>query len=190
MNKYEQSAELQPVDAARVVFKRQKAFVEHCSRQLTDQQFFAELYPGLNSIGVIVQHLTGNIRSRWTDFLGSDGEKSWRKRENEFLKPEGDPRTARLEIEAAWHDAWPVFMAALSAAEQAGPCHAVTIHGVPHSVPMAIARQLGHYGFHVGQIATISRGLVGTEHWDWFTVAPGESQDFNRSLGYGADEPD
>ena len=75
-----------------------------------------------------------------------------------------------------------------AAAEQADADHTVTIRGVPHSIPRAIARQLDHYGFHVGQIATIARGLVGTERWDWFTVAPGGSAAFNRSLGYGADE--
>ncbi|MEM7626945.1 MAG: DUF1572 family protein [Planctomycetota bacterium] len=188
MHQYEQPTDLPPVAAARVVFVRQKAFVEHCVKQLNDHQFFTELYPGLNSVGVIMQHLAGNMLSRWTDFLSLDGEKDWRDRESEFARPAGDPRTARRGIEAVWEDAWATLYTALTAAENAPPNQTVRIRGVPHSIPMALARQLDHYGFHIGQIATIARGLVGTEHWQWFTVAPGGSREFNQSLGYDTDD--
>ena len=188
MNKYAESAELPPIAAARVVCTRQKSFIEHCVRQLDDEQFFAELFPGLNSGGIIIQHLAGNLLSRWTDFLNADGEKADRHRESEFAKPEGNLATARAGVMARWDAGWAALFGALDAAEQADADHTVTIRGVPHSIPRAIARQLDHYGFHVGQIATIARGLVGTERWDWFTVAPGGSAAFNRSLGYGADE--
>ena len=193
MNQYEQSADLppesSPVAAARVVFDRQKAFVEHCAGQLDDAQFFTELYPGLNSVAVVMQHMAGNMASRWTDFLTTDGEKPSRHRETEFAPPTGDPAEARARIEAAWDRGWQTLFEALADAERAAPDHTVTIRGVPHSVPMAIARALDHYGFHVGQIATIARGLVGTDRWEWFTVAPGESENFNRSLGYDPDQP-
>ncbi len=188
-SKYENAVVLPPIPAARGVFARQKQFAEHCAKQLEDTQFFAELYPGLSSVGVVMQHLAGNLRSRWTDFLTADGEKPDRDREAEFAPPTPggsaeQPRKARQRIMADWEHGWAALFTALEDAENAAPDTTVTIRGVPHSVPMAIARQLDHYGYHVGQIATIARGLVGTEHWDWFTVPPGGSAAFNASLGY------
>ncbi len=186
MTKYEHSAVLPPISAARAVFARQRQFAEHCVNQLDDAQFFAELYPGLNPVGVVMQHMAGNMLSRWTDFLTADGEKPWRTREEEFAKPtdESDPAETRQRIMEHWEKGWAMLFAALDDAEHADPDVTVTIRGVPHSVPMAIARQLDHYAFHVGQIATIARGHVGTENWKWFTVPPGGTAAFNASLGY------
>ncbi|MEO0586329.1 MAG: DUF1572 family protein [Planctomycetota bacterium] len=189
MIKYAEDGVVPSVESARRVFARQRAFTEHCAGQLDDAAFFAELAPGLNSVGVTMQHVAGNLKSRWTDFLTSDGEKPWRTREAEFAGPSGDLAAARRTIEADWAEGWRLLGVALEDAEAAGPEVQVTIRGVPHSVELAIARQLDHYGYHVGQIATVARGLVGSAGWKWFTVAPGGTATFNRSLGYasGAD---
>ncbi len=186
MNKYEHAAVLPPITAARVVFMRQRVFAEHCANQLDDTQFFAELAPGLNSVGVTMQHVAGNLISRWTDFLAADGEKPDRDRDAEFAGPGNDFTESRRTIEALWSRGWDALSEALDDAEAAAPDAIVTIRDVPHSIPMAIARQIDHYGYHVGQIATVARGLVGNQQWKWFTIAPGNSEVFNRSLGYGS----
>ncbi|MEM9752604.1 MAG: DUF1572 family protein [Planctomycetota bacterium] len=184
MNKYDYAAVLEAIPSARVVFARQKDFAEHCAKQLDDGQFFAPLAPGLNSVGVTMQHMAGNLRSRWTDFLTSDGEKPDRNREVEFAPPGEDLGVHRKQIMQRWERGWSALFQALEQAETADPDATVTIRGVSHSIPMAIARQLDHYGYHVGQIATTARGLVGNKSWEWFTVAPGGSAAFNASLGY------
>ncbi|MEM8782736.1 MAG: DUF1572 family protein [Planctomycetota bacterium] len=184
MKNYAHSTVLPPIAAARTVFARQKEFAEHCAKQLDDAQFFASLAPGLNSVGVTMQHLAGNLLSRWTDFLTSDGEKPDRDRDCEFAPPGEDLGLERERIMARWEHGWTALFAALEQAETADPDATVTIRGVPHSIPMAIARQLDHYGYHVGQIATTARGLVGDARWAWFTVAPGGTAAFNASLGY------
>lgn len=180
MDKYDRSSVLPALAGARLVFARQQRFAEHCMAQLDDAQFFAALYPGCNSVAVIAQHLGGNMLSRWTDFLTTDGEKPDRDRDREFAAPPD-----REQVMDDWHRGWAALFTALDALKEDDLMRTVTIRGVPHSVVMAVTRQLDHYGYHVGQIATIARGLVGTEKWQWFTIPPGGSAAFNRLLGHG-----
>ncbi len=181
---FETSATPGCVESFVIVFRRQREFAEHCFDQLNDVQFFATVTPGINSVGQIAQHLAGNILSRWTDFLTSDGEKPWRDRESEFSMPakDADLDAERRRIMAEWVRGWGGLEELMKNLTDGDLNRVVTIRGVAHSVVLAIARQIDHYGYHVGQIAMISRMHVGDERWRWFTIAPGQSETFNRRL--------
>lgn len=175
------------VDAWRAVFERQKAFAEHAIGQVDDGGFFRSPGDGLNAIAVIVQHMAGNLRSRFTDFLTSDGEKPWRDREAEFASPDPTPEE-RARIMDAWERGWAALFTALDGLGPEDLGCTVAIRTVPHAVHAAIARSLDHMAHHVGQINVIARLQVGSSAWRWFTVAPGETERFNRRL-MGTDGP-
>lgn len=183
--RFTQDSNLGPIASARTVFARQKAFAEHALDQLTDEQFFTAIAPGLNAPAVIVQHLAGNLFSRWTDFLTTDGEKSTRDRDAEFEAPHpapGERAAARAQIMQQWEGGWAVLFAAFDALTEVDIARTVTIRTVEHSVALAIARQLDHYAFHVGQLNVIARFMVGTDRWKWFTLPPGGTRGFNEQL--------
>lgn len=183
--RFTEDSHLGPVASARSVFVRQKAFAEHALEQLSDEQFFTAIAPGLNSPAVIVQHLAGNLLSRWTDFLTTDGEKVTRDRDAEFEAPNPAPAeraAARAQILQQWERGWHVLFAAFDALSDEDLSRTVSIRKVEHSVALAIARQLDHYAFHVGQLNVIARFMVGTERWKWFTLPPGGSRAFNEQL--------
>jgi hypothetical protein len=164
------------------IFARQKAFGEHAFNQLSDEQFFAILAPGLNSCAIIANHLAGNMLSRWTDFLTSDGEKKTRDRDSEFEPPSELTSEQRATIMEHWEQGWGVLFETLGSLSNEDLSKSVTIRSVPHPVHAAIARQLDHYSFHIGQINIIARQLVGTDQWEWFTLAPGWTKAFNEKL--------
>jgi len=163
------------------VFRRQKAFAEHAFDQLDDAGFFASPGEGLNSVAVIAQHLAGNLKSRWSDFLTSDGEKNWRDRDAEFvaLNPSADGRAALMR---EWDSGWQALSGALESLTPADVDKQITIRGAPHAVHAAVARQIDHYGFHVGQINVIARMHVGSDKWRWFTIPPGGTKAFNEVM--------
>ena len=180
-----QYAEAMPDDLIAVwvsVFQRQKAFGEHAFNQLSDEQFFAVLAPGLNSCAIIANHIAGNLISRFTDFLTTDGEKPDRDRDSEFGAPEAHTPEVRERIMDRWEQGWSVLFDTLDSLTMEDIGKVVTIRSVPHPVHAAIARQLDHYSFHIGQINVIARQLVGTEKWAWFTLAPGGTKAFNARL--------
>ena len=164
------------------VFERQKSFAEHAFNQLDDAQFFAILAPGLNSCAVIANHLAGNMISRFTDFLTTDGEKPDRDRDSEFDPPTQHSADERTNIMQHWEQGWGTLFDTLNALTIDDIGKTVTIRSVPHPVHAAIARQLDHYSFHIGQINIIARQLVGTDRWQWFTLAPGATKAFNAKL--------
>ncbi len=106
------------------------------------------LDPNTNSIAVIMKQVAGNLLSRWTDFLTTDGEKPWRNRDDEFV----DSFTARDELTGYWNSGWQRLLDSLEGLSAADLCKTVTIRGEPHTVPLAIQRSLAHSGYHVGQI--------------------------------------
>jgi hypothetical protein len=120
--------------------------------------------------------MAGNMLSRWTDFLTSDGEKPWRNRDSEFI----DAFTSRQEIIDYWERGWKVLFDTLTSLKAEDLDTIVTIRGEPHSVIKAIDRQLAHYGYHVGQIVLIAR-IFAKDHWTTLTIPRGGSEDFNRS---------
>lgn len=174
----------------RAIFERQRAFAEHAFIQLDDEQFFeASPASGLNSVAVIARHMGGNMLSRWTDFLTTDGEKPMRDRDAELapfaaMTP-GQRGAARAEVMEGWSRGWAALFSALDALTETDLSRTVTIRGAPHSVHGAIARQLDHYAFHVGQINLIARMLVGPGDWKWFTIPPGGTRAFNDQMRRG-----
>ena len=166
----------------RQVFERQKSFGEHAFNQLSDEQFFAILAPGLNSCAIITNHLAGNMLSRWTDFLTTDGEKANRDRGTEFDPPVQHTADERAKIIERWELGWSTLFTALDSLAADDLSKIVTIRKVEHPVHAAVIRQIDHYSFHIGQVNIIARQLVGTESWQWFTLAPGGTNAFNKEL--------
>jgi hypothetical protein len=169
------------IESWRAIFARQRAFAEHAFDQLDDAGFFWIPGPGLNSVAVIARHLAGNMQSRWTDFLTSDGEKAWRDRDAEFFPP-APSAESRSSIMAAWSEGWALLDAALAGLSPADLSREITIRGAPHAVHAAVTRQLDHYAFHVGQINVIARLRVGSANWRWFTLPPGGTASFNADM--------
>lgn len=172
------------INDAIATFRKQKALAEKAMAQLSDEQLHAEAMPGMNAVAVVVKHLAGNMRSRWTDWLTTDGEKPGRDRDQEFE----DTFATREEMMRAWEAGWScVFdaLAALSTIDLAAlPDKPVRIRGVPCTIPLAILRQIDHYGYHIGQIVTFSRALAG-DRWQTLSIAKGKSRQFNQAMGYG-----
>ena len=163
-------------------FERQRAFALHAFDQLDDAQFFAILAPGLNSCAMIANHLAGNMLSRWTDFLTTDGEKANRDRDTEFDPPAQHTASERAKIMERFEQGWSTLFPTLDALTPADLSKTITIRSVEHTVNAAVIRQIDHYSFHVGQINIIARQLVGTADWQWFTLAPGTTKAFNKEL--------
>src|SRR5215472_7671150 len=130
------------------ILRTYKKMAERAMAQTADEQLFAVLDGEENSIGLIVKHMAGNMRSRWTDFLTSDGEKPDRNRDSEFVEP---PAT-REELLQIWEDGWARVFAALEPLSDADMGRTIAIRGEAHSVMQAINRQMGHYANHIGQI--------------------------------------
>ncbi|MBL4697419.1 MAG: DUF1572 family protein [Phycisphaerales bacterium] len=166
----------------RQVFTRQRAFATHAFDQLDDAQFFTILAPGINSCAIIANHLAGNMLSRWTDFLTTDGEKASRDRDQEFDHPTQHTADDRAKIMTRFDQGWATLFGALDALTNDDLNKAITIRSVEHTVNAAVIRQIDHYSFHIGQINIIARQLVGTDHWQWFTLAPGTTKAFNKEL--------
>jgi len=151
----------------------------HC----TDDGLFAALDPESNSIAVIVKHLAGNMRSRWTDFLTSDGEKPDRNRDGEFEAPP----TSRAEIVAMWEAGWKMVFEALEPLQESDLERTVTIRTEPHSVMQAINRQIAHYSYHVGQIVFVAKQMtaMATGSWNSLSVPRHRSGAFNADVAAG-----
>lgn len=167
------------------IFERQKAFAEHAFDQLDDEGFFQILAPGLNSVAVIARHVAGNLASRWTDFLTTDGEKPTRDRDAELavLAPDAAARSAlRAGINRDWEAGWATLFATLGTLSANDLERTVLIRSKPHTALAAALRQIDHYSFHVGQINIIARQIVGTANWRWFTVPPGGTGELNKRL--------
>jgi hypothetical protein len=162
------------------VFRYYKRLAERAMEQVSDEQLFAAIDSEANSIAVIVKHMTGNMRSRFTDFLTTDGEKPWRDRDSEFVEP---PAT-RKEVMAVWDDGWNRVFSAIEPLTDADLVRTVTIRGEAHSVMQAINRQLAHYPHHVGQIVFLAKHFAG-DRWQSLSVPRNQSAEFNRKVAAG-----
>jgi hypothetical protein len=162
------------------VFRQCKQLAERAMEQVTDQQLFVTLDPESNSIAIIVKHMVGNMRSRWTDFLTTDGEKTNRNRDSEFV----DAPATRSDLLAAWEDGWNCVFNAIEPLTDADLGRAVTIRGEAHSVMQAINRQLAHYSQHVGQIVMLAKHFAG-DGWQSLSVPRNRSAEFNRKVAAG-----
>jgi hypothetical protein len=156
------------------LFRYNKRIGDGAIAQAPDASLAATLDPESNSIATIVKHLSGNMQSRWTDFLTSDGEKPGRNRDSEFEAP---PQT-RAEVVALWESGWKCTLDALAALTDDNLTQTIYIRTEPHSVMQAITRQLAHCSYHVGQIVFLAKHFAG-EKWTTLSVPRGRSSDFN-----------
>jgi len=168
------------VEDTKAIFHQYKNLAEGAMAQVTDQQLKATLDPEMNCIAQIVKHMAGNMRSRWTDFLTTDGEKPDRNRDSEF---EEHPVT-RAELMALWEEGWRCLFGALAGLTDADLGRTVTIRGEAHSVMQAINRQVAHYASHCGQIIFLAKHLQ-SANWKCLSVPRKKSDDFNRRVMSG-----
>jgi hypothetical protein len=157
--------------------RKLKGQAEQAVAQIGDAQFFALLDPDANSIAIIMKHVAGNMRSRWTDFLTSDGEKPDRNRDSEF---EIGDRASRAEIVALWEDGWKRVLDAIGSLTPGDLSKTVRIRGEAHTVVEAINRQVTHYASHVGQIVLLAKHYAGA-NWATLSIPKGRSREFDVS---------
>ena len=162
------------------LFRYYKKLADRAMEQVSEQDLFALLDDEANSIAIIVKHLAGNMRSRWTDLLTTDGEKPNRNRDSEFV----DPPTTRAELMALWENGWTCLFGALEPLTDADMGRTIRIRGEAHSVMQAINRQVAHYAYHVGQIVLLASHYAG-ERWESLTVPKNKSAEFNRKVAAG-----
>jgi len=164
------------------LFRYYKKLAERAIEQCPDDGLFTILDSESNSIAIIVKHMAGNMRSRWTNFLTSDGEKPDRNRDSEFAEP---PKT-RSELLAIWGQGWKYLFDALEPLTDADLARTVTIRTEPHSVMQAINRQMGHYTYHLGQIAFLAKHFAAQSgKWTALTVPREKSAEFNARVASG-----
>jgi hypothetical protein len=168
------------LEDALTLLRYYKKLAEDAMAQVTDQELTTVLDGEMNSIALIVKHMAGNMRSRWTDFLTTDGEKPDRNRDTEFI----DPPATRQELREMWETGWNRVFGALEPLTESDLGRTVTIRGEPHSVMQAINRQLAHYPYHCGQIVMLAKHFR-SEKWKSLSVPRNKSADFNRAVASG-----
>jgi hypothetical protein len=162
------------------LFRYYKNLAERAMEQVTDEQLLTVLDPEMNSIALTVKHMAGNMRSRWTDFLKSDGEKPDRNRDSEFA----EPPSRREDVMELWEDGWRCVFRAVEPLSDADIGRTVTIRGEAHSVMQAINRQIAHYAYHCGQIVLLAKHFSHNK-WQSLSVPRNRSTEFNRRVAAG-----
>ena len=151
-----------------------KRMGEAAMSQLRDEEFFIALDPEANSVAILVKHLAGNMRSRFTDFLTSDGEKPDRFRDQEF---ELTPATTRADVMKWWEEGWARVITAIEPLKPEDVMRTVTIRGEPHTVLQAVNRQIAHYAQHIGQIVFLAKHFRSSE-WKTLSIPRGKSEEY------------
>ena len=159
-------------------YRRYKLVAEAAIHQLDDEQLGASK-GGANSIATLVWHLSGNLKSRFTDFLTTDGEKPWRDRESEFLPR----RVTKTELLQKWEEGWQVLFGTLQNLEDDDLARSVTIRGKALTVTEALHRSLAHTSYHVGQIVFMAKAARGAG-WQYLSIPPGQSEDYNKNPAF------
>lgn len=162
-----------------VLFRTYKKMAEKAMEQVSDEEFFRTLDAEANSIAIIVRHIAGNARSRWRDFLTTDGEKADRNRDGEFEAP---PVATRAAVMQEWEEGWGYVFGALEPLTEADLAKKVFIRGEPHSVTQAINRQIAHYAGHIGQIVLLAKHYRSRD-WKTLSIPRGKSAEFNAMPG-------
>jgi uncharacterized damage-inducible protein DinB len=165
------------IDSIRAEYLRYKGLAEGAIEQLEDDDLSAPGPTGGNSIAVICWHVSGNLRSRFAEFLTSDGEKPWRSRDEEFSARS----VTRAALLAKWAEGWNVLLATLDGLTDDQLKETVTIRGEPHPVHQALHRSLAHTSYHVGQIVYIAKAIRGKD-WKYLSIPPGKSDDYTKAL--------
>ncbi len=162
------------------VLRYYKSLADRAMAQVPEEHLFTPLDGEANSIAVTVKHIAGNMRSRWTDFLTTDGEKPDRDRDSEFV----DPPSTRAALMEVWEEGWSRLFNALEPLTDEDLGRTVTIRSEPHSVMQAVNRQLAHYTYHVGQIVVLAKHFAG-DRWTSLTVPRNQSVAFNQQVQSG-----
>jgi len=162
------------IEEARRQMRGHKRMGEGAMNQLDEKEFFVTLDPESNSVAIIVKHLAGNMRSRFSDFLTSDGEKPDRFRDREF---EVTGSTTRAEVMQWWEQGWKYVFDAIDTLTPQDVMHTVTIRGEPHTVLQAVNRQIAHYAQHIGQIVFLAKHLK-FKDWKTLSIPRGKSEEF------------
>ncbi|HKZ02883.1 MAG TPA: DinB family protein [Pyrinomonadaceae bacterium] len=166
-------------------FRAYKKLAERALEQLKDEEFFINLDEEANSVAVIMKHMAGNMISRWTDFLTTDGEKPDRQRDKEFIL---DSNTSKEEILAYWERGWSTVFKALDPLQPDDFSRKVSIRGEQHTIVQAINRQMTHYAYHIGQIVFLAKHFRSRE-WKSLTIPRNRSAEVNASFAAAADQP-
>ncbi|HEU0079376.1 MAG TPA: DUF1572 family protein [Longimicrobiaceae bacterium] len=159
-------------------FRKYKIMADQSLARVTDEQFFATLDAEANSLALLVKHMAGNLLSRWTDLLTSDGEKPDRDRDSEF---EIAPSDTRESLMARWEAAWSCAFGSLEALAPADLDRTIRIRGEPHSLVQAINRQVTHAAYHVGQIVFLAKHFQ-SDAWQSLSIPRGQSRQFNANM--------
>ncbi|MGB7602272.1 MAG: DUF1572 family protein [Candidatus Sulfotelmatobacter sp.] len=162
------------IDEARRQLRGQKRLAEGAISQLKDEELFATLDPESNSVAILIKHLAGNMRSRFSDFLTTDGEKPDRFRDQEF---ELNASTTRAEVMRWWEEGWAQVFASLDSLKPEDVMHNVTIRGESHTVLQAVNRQIAHYAGHIGQIIFLAKHLRSNQ-WNSLSIPRGKSEEY------------
>jgi hypothetical protein len=160
------------LEEVRRSFRGHKRLAEGAISQLNDEQLHVQIDAESNSVAIVMRHLAGNMRSRFTDFLTSDGEKPDRNRDGEF---DESVRPSREELMKAWEDGWAIVFGAIESLKPEDLLKTVTIRQEPHTVLQAINRQVAHYAYHVGQIVFVAKHLKSAE-WKSLSIPKGQSK--------------
>jgi hypothetical protein len=156
------------------LFRYYKKLAERAMDQVSEEGLFQTIDPESNSIAIVVKHMAGNMRSRWTDFLTSDGEKPGRDRDAEFY----DPPATRAALLQLWEEGWQCVLRTMESLSDADLGSTITIRGEAHSVMQAINRQVAHYSYHCGQIVFLAKHLC-ADRWQTLSIPRGKSGHFN-----------
>jgi Protein of unknown function (DUF1572) len=169
------------LEEARRQFRGYKRLGEGAINQLKDEELFITLDPESNSVALLIKHIAGNQRSRFTDFLASDGEKPNRNRDQEFELT----TSSRAEVMRWWEEGWACVFTAIESLKLDDLMRTVTIRSEPHTVLQAINRQLAHYAMHVGQIVFLAKHIRSSE-WKSLSIPRGKSEEVNRKMMSGS----
>jgi hypothetical protein len=162
------------LDEAHRQMRGHKRLAEGAMAQLKDEELFVTIDPESNSVAVIVKHMAGNMRSRFTDFLTTDGEKPDRYRDEEF---ELSPATTRVDLTKWWEEGWARVFEALESLKPEDLMRTVTIRGEPHTVLQAVNRQVAHYAYHTGQVVFLAKHIRAGK-WKTLSIPRGKSEEF------------
>lgn len=165
------------IDSIKKRFLYYKNLGDKTFEQLTDEHVFWQYNEESNSIATIVKHVSGNMISRWTNFLTEDGEKPWRNRDSEF----SNSLKNKTDVIELWENGWRVFLDALSEINEQNLESTIYIRGEAHSVLDAVNRQLAHYPYHIGQMVYIAKMLKNND-WKTLSIARNTSEDFNQKM--------
>jgi hypothetical protein len=166
------------IASSEAIFRQYKLLAEKALEQVSHEEYFYTPDAESNSLYLIIKHLSGNMQSRWTNFLTTDGEKEWRNRDAEFEQHE-QPDT--VQIKQVWEIGWQCLFDALNGLKESNLKDIIYIRGEAHSVMEAINRQVAHYSYHVGQMVFLAK-MIRQQQWKTLSIAKGQSEAYTKNI--------